>query len=666
MRASGRAQQRAKVVLLSILSLCGRVSAQPLEVVVSGESPRHATQDEPAAASVVREHELQAPGASAADVLEQIPGVQLQRTGASSDLATASLRGASAAQVPVYLAGVRINDEVTGSADLSRLPLWMLDRIEVFRGNAPARADRLGIGGAIFFEPRVPRRLELRAGQLLGSFGTRGSWLSSALGSPRAGAMLALRRDSAVNDYEFENDAGTRFESGDDRRDRRRNADYTAWDGWAIGVQRFGPRARVVSVINVFRREQGVTGLSVIPAERSRAAVQRVLAAVTARLGCGREPSHDECNLELTTSGLSAKSSLFDPAAELSLGALRSESAGVRVTHSARLRVSLTPAVAGGASAELSRESLRLSRPRSNGSVFVEAATRDTLRAALTSEYSPAPRWSLLALGAAECHATQGAGSARNCEPEPQLRAGAAWLLTQQVSLLANAGRYVRTPALAELYGQSPLVRGNAELEPERALAADVGARLQLRPANGWIRYLEADVFAFRRHVAGLIAYQRSLRQLTPFNLGRAAVQGIELAAHAALASRLHSHLALTLLDARDVSAARILRNDLVPLLSRLTLAHETQVEVLSHPSIGSTSLALRLTHRSSRYQDPAGLIVIPAQTGLDLSLTQALWRERLMLRARLQNAFDLPEWDVVGLPLPGRALYASAEAVLP
>ena len=63
----------------------------------------------------------------------------------------------TAAETPVYLAGVRINDDVAGAADLSTLPLWLIDRVEIYRGNAPLEADRFGIGGAIFFEPLRPR-----------------------------------------------------------------------------------------------------------------------------------------------------------------------------------------------------------------------------------------------------------------------------------------------------------------------------------------------------------------------------------------------------------------------------------------------------------------------------------------------------------------------------
>jgi len=122
------------------------------EVVVNGSQiDRTAGRDATAASTVLRRSDLDSPGATAATVLVRVPGVQVQRSGGGSDLATASIRGTTSAQTPVYLAGIRLNDDLSGTADLSTIPLWMLDRIEVYRGHTPPDADSLGIGGAVFF-----------------------------------------------------------------------------------------------------------------------------------------------------------------------------------------------------------------------------------------------------------------------------------------------------------------------------------------------------------------------------------------------------------------------------------------------------------------------------------------------------------------------------------
>jgi iron complex outermembrane receptor protein len=80
---------------------------------------------------------------------------------------------------------------------------------------------------------------------------------------------------------------------------------------------------------------------------------------------------------------------------------------------------------------------------------------------------------------------------------------------------------------------------------------------------------------------------------------------------------------------------------------------------------VDRTRARLSLLHQSSRYADPAGLIVIPAQTSFDLELEQASLDGKIKVRARLKNLFDAPAFDVVGYPLPGRSVYVSMEAEL-
>ncbi|MFW5741310.1 MAG: TonB-dependent receptor, partial [Myxococcota bacterium] len=138
-----------------------------IDVTVRGAKlrPPSSPRDPTAASTVVSKEALKSPGATSADVLSRVPGVQVSRTGSAADISTASIRGATSAQTPVYFAGILLNDDVAGTADLSTIPLWMLDRVEVYRGHAPGFAQQLGIGGAVFFEPRLPRRTRVGAGQ---------------------------------------------------------------------------------------------------------------------------------------------------------------------------------------------------------------------------------------------------------------------------------------------------------------------------------------------------------------------------------------------------------------------------------------------------------------------------------------------------------------------
>ncbi|AUX21432.1 outer membrane protein [Sorangium cellulosum] len=629
-----------------------------LEVTVHSDrrAPGPGSRDPSAASSKVSRERLRQPGESAAHVLERVPGVQLSKGGGSSDLSTASIRGATSAQTPIYLAGIRLNDDVTGTADLSAVPLWMIDRVEIYRGNAPIEADRLGIGGAIFFDPVLPRGSRVGAGGSVGSFGELATWAAASTGDARGGAMIAARRESARNDYPYVDDRGTTFDRTDDRTRDRFNADHTAYDLWSIGRLRLG-RSAITLLANAFVRDRGVTGLSVIPAHAARSHVQRWLGAASAKLPCAAprpgEPD-DRCWLELTTSAILASTRIADPRMELGLLFPWTASAGARLSQQARLRYRLQGFDLG---ASLVQEFEHLGLDHPEGEPL--RASRSFTRAGASVAASPTPTLQIHGLAAIECHGTAGPEGGRACEPlQPVARLGARLELPWNMTLLANVGRYVRVPSLGELYGTSPIVRGNSELRVEQGYTADVGARLKGHRSS-------IEVFGFTRLATDLIGFRRSsIGVVRPFNIGSARLLGVELTASTSFLDAVHAEVSLTALDPRDTSRGRQLKNDVLPFQARLVAA--PYLEVYQEPfrwlPIDRIALGTRLFYRSSRVADPAGLIVMAEQVSVDVELSALFWQKRISARARLSNALDAQNYDVVGLPLPGRSVHGGLE----
>jgi len=635
------------------LSWGAAAHAEPeAEIVVAGHKSTRPTRDLTLAASVVDTEQLRRPGADAATVLSHLPGVQVSETGSRSELSTASVRGASSAQTPVYLAGIRLNDDVTGTADLSLIPLWMLGRAEVYRGNAPADADHLGIGGAVYFEPRVPRKNRLLAGAELGSFGERAGWLGAEVAERHDAALVAFRTQAAKNDYPYL-DIGDTVSPNDDHVGTRPNADASERDAWAISRTTLGPRgARVTSVFNAFQREQGVSGLAARPALSARGESARVLAGLSARLPCGGEPG---CELALASQVITARARLTDPGAELGLLAPRLDSRGTRFGESARLTIS-GPVVQAliGANFEVERlsldggSSLRAARSTSSARVGVSASLNE--------------RTELSALGLVSCDLTRGAEQRSGCAdltPEGRLGVRQKW---GTLELRGHVARSVRVPTLGELYGISASSRGSSGLLPERAVAFDLGLRWEAPLGPLWT-YLE--LFGFARHVSELIAFRRSsLGAVQPYNVGTARVLGAELEAGAQLADSLRALLALTVLDPRDTTPERSLRNDLIPYQARLvgSLFVEGFVDPGLRP-LGRLGLDARLSHRASRLADPAALEVLPASSTVDVGASLRAGQDSAAaLRCAVDDLFDSRHLDFIGYPVPGRRTHCSVE----
>lgn len=651
----------AKVWLTSAaaLSACACWSATlraetETEVVVQGHKSTRPMREPTLAATRVDPRELSRPGANASAVLSRVPGVQVSETGSASDLATASVRGATSAQTPVYLAGVRLNDDLTGTADLSLIPLWMLGRAEVYRGNAPADADRLGIGGAIYFEPRMPRENHVRAGAQIGSFGQRAGWLGAEVARAGAAALVAFRAAGAQNDFPYLDDGGTATISSDDRLLERPNADVSERDAWAIGRTPLGrDAARVTTVFNAFVREQGVTGLSAVPSLLARAETARLLAGLTAELPCGSRPG---CELVLTSQAVNTHTRLNDADHRLALPAERLDSEATRFAESARLWLK------SGAIRALLGANLELEQLAQDGAGALRAK-RNTGSARVGIFADLGSETELTGLVVETCDATDGPHQTQGCaDPVPEARVGLRkrW---GAFELRSNLGRYLRVPTLGELYGISAVVRGSSALVPEEGLSWDLGARWEAMLGPVWT-YL--DAFGFARRVSDLIAYRRSsVGAVTPYNVGSARVLGAELEAGAQFAQHGRASLALTLLDPRDTTAGRTLTNDLIPHQSRVVSSF--YVEGFIAPEFAALSRAgldARVSHRASRLADPAGLIVLPASTTVDLGATLRFGGERgVSVRVAVDDVFDARHFDFIGYPVPGRRAYCSVEA---
>jgi iron complex outermembrane receptor protein len=640
----------------------------PEEVEVRG---RRGPPKEPSVAgSVIGEERLRAPGLSAADVLRTQPGIAVFDTGGFGALSTASIRAAAPAQTPVYLAGVRLNDDVGGTADLSTVPLWLVHRIEIYRSNAPLASDRLGIGGAIFFEPRWPTGPEAAIGGMAGSFGARAGWADVAVGNDRASALVGLRLERADNDFSFVNDQGTRFDPSDDRVSKLSNNDAQALELWGLGNVALGANGRAHVVFNALDRDQGFVGPRLYPSTAARVGFHRQLGAIST------DQTLDELGSRLvaSTAVVASHTRYEDPLREAGLGSSSLDFDATRVENSIDLRIALSPTF-------FITPALRGAIERSTTQVADAAgshARRDFARVASGAEWAIADAVVMRALASLECHHTVLAGHSAfslpgdaaglaggegPCNPlEPSGRIGFE-LGRGALVVLANLGRYARVPTLSELYGISVAVRGNATLQPETGVTAELGARWTSKRSAS-IGVASVDGFVFVRASRDLISYQRSSAGgVTPFNIGSARVAGLEVLADYRPISLLLMELSATGLDPRDTSEVRPV-NDVLPYQSRLLLASRIELAIpLEAAWVRAVKTTVSYFYQASRYADRAGLIVIPAQGSLDVDAELADLLGHLSLRARVSNLLNETRFDLVGFPLPGRAAYLSMEA---
>ncbi|MCT0124306.1 TonB-dependent vitamin B12 receptor BtuB [Proteus mirabilis] len=108
---------------------------------------------------------------SVLDVLRRMPGIDVAQSGGIGQMSSVFVRGTDSRHVLILIDGVRTNQAgISGSYDMSQLPLSLVQRIEYIRGPRSAVYGSDAIGGVINFITKRPNDgLTLNAG--IGSHG---------------------------------------------------------------------------------------------------------------------------------------------------------------------------------------------------------------------------------------------------------------------------------------------------------------------------------------------------------------------------------------------------------------------------------------------------------------------------------------------------------------
>jgi len=157
------------------------------EVVVTATRLRAIVAETPGARVIDRRTIDQRGAVFAADILTDVPGLSVVRSGAFGGVAQVRMRGASPGKTLVLIDGVPVNDpaEVNGAFDFSGLELSDIERIEVLSGPQSSLWGSDAIGGVIAFTTREPDGLAVETEA--GSFGTVQGRLAGGVSTDRYG-----------------------------------------------------------------------------------------------------------------------------------------------------------------------------------------------------------------------------------------------------------------------------------------------------------------------------------------------------------------------------------------------------------------------------------------------------------------------------------------------
>ena len=187
-----------RVAVLMIAAAGGGLPAQALAqeptkldpIVVTATRIEQKASEQASSVSVVTRDDIDLRNPSVAgDVMREIPGVVVQRSGSPGNLEGIKIRGGSNRQTLVLIDGFAVNTPTIGQFDISSLPLDGFERVEVVRGAQSALYGSNAMSGVVNL---VPRRgapgMESGAGLAAGSHGSM-VWNGSAGGAGDKGAL---------------------------------------------------------------------------------------------------------------------------------------------------------------------------------------------------------------------------------------------------------------------------------------------------------------------------------------------------------------------------------------------------------------------------------------------------------------------------------------------
>ncbi len=139
-----------------------------------------------------------------AELIKLAPGIDVQDAGNVAGAKKISIRGSQTNQVLVLVDGVPLNDQLGGDADISKIPVNVVEKIEIYKGGGSARFGSGAIGGVINITTRKAFQNEIKLNSTFGAFQMMMVEPIIAGSYRQIGYFLSYQYTSSQGDYPYE------------------------------------------------------------------------------------------------------------------------------------------------------------------------------------------------------------------------------------------------------------------------------------------------------------------------------------------------------------------------------------------------------------------------------------------------------------------------------
>lgn len=530
------------------------VLATPLDEEDENTEPSHKT--------VIKGEALQERFTSIPEILSETVGVKVTRFGGLGDFSSISIRGSSSEQVLVYLDGFLLNSAQGGSVDLAKIPVSQIESIEVYRGSAPVLFGQTGIGGLVNIRTKEALHKKKAFYQFqYGSFNTTRLNTSLSLKPNETDFLIGLNYERSDNNFEFLNNNGTQFNSNDDETIKRKNAQFESTNLITKLGYDLSQKNKVTLHYNFLMTDKGVPGMGAFQSETANFKTE------THRTSLGFEgkdlfPSKLDLKLELKYA--LQHEAFKDLEGDIGIGRQDNDNKTTLLEIAANFEQALgkfqTIKTRGQFQEQRFKPSDRLdSDPVGTNLRRVYSFALEDQIALFHDRIYITPS---LLYDDIDNQLQGDVASSIGDQVIPSKgrshyltrQVGVFALVTEQLSLRVNIGRYFRNPSLFELFGDRGGTIGNTGLVPEAGLNRDIGLRYSQR-FEGTIRKLIFQAAYFDNEAENLILFiQTSQFTARSENIAKSRIIGQEFSSRMEMGSHLKIEGSYTHQEAKNKS----------------------------------------------------------------------------------------------------------------
>jgi iron complex outermembrane receptor protein len=603
--------------------------------------------DSVAFTTVITAKELEGRRVNLSEILQEAGGVQIRRYGGLDDFATVSIRGSTSEQVAVYLDGILLNQAVGRGVNISTVPADQIERIEIYKGTAPARFGSSAIGGVVNIVTKKP--ISGRKTRLIQSFGSFKSYEGTLIHSHHLAPFsyqVGYTYGRSSGDFSFLNDNGTPFNFADDRTEARRNNEF-ARNNLLMKMEYRSPTIPGLSVAlqnQFFREDRGVPGLATLTSEIADLSTTREAVS----LEISKKNLLPDFHLSLNPFFQYQKEQFSDPAGEIGLGVQDNDDDSYQ--YGAALRGEWLVGDHQRWNLHLEYRGEQFLPKDFSSPLPEEKSVRNSVGVSLEDEIVLfGERLTLNPSLRTEQIFNNLAGSAPSGRHPVSGKIGVKYRPISSVTLKTNFSRSYRIPNFTELFGDRGAIVGNPGLIPESGWNWDIGFLLQLKPVRFEVAY-------FLNRVDDLIQFlQTSQFTVRAENLSRGQIQGVETFLAVRPLDFLDLSVNYTFQRPKDASGLPGLAGNFLPGRP----LHELNAKATLSNRWGK--LFADLNFIDDNFLDTQNLLRADNRVIFNAGAS-ARFLKRFTAGFEAKNLFNDRVADVVGFPLPGRSYYGKLE----